>query len=158
MSIFIWLRSLRLLAWFLLAMSATSAWAIKPTAPIRVTLTSERGLGDQHRLILRAMASVDSDVVDLSLNLPPDVVILGGQARWSGPLKNGEVKTLEATVQAPSRLLRQVVGKAIMTTPFGTFVRQSRLALDPSSTPRPPPLPSAQRRDHEGNIVEFKGR
>ncbi len=148
-----------LLAWFLLTafFCAVPAWAIKPQAPIRLTLSDPDGAGDRRRLILTAAASVDADTLDLSLNLPPDVLRLEGPDKWSGPLKKGEVKTLEVIVQVPSRPLREVVGKAIMTTTFGTFIRQSRLTLDRTS-PSTPELPSVQRRDHAGQVLEFKGK
>jgi hypothetical protein len=151
------LRSIALWLLFIAFLSVIPAWAVKPQAPIRLTLSDLDGAGDQRRLVLRATAALDADALELSLNLPPDIVRLEGPDKWSGPLRKGEVKTLEVIVQVPSHPLRQVVGKAIMTTAFGTFIRQSRLALDHPS-PSPPALPPPQRRDHAGNVLEFKGK
>ncbi len=161
------IRKTKPAAWLLVWMwfasfCATSAWAVKPLAPIRLTLSVADGAGNQEcgpcDLVLRATASMDSDEVQLSFHFPPDMVLLEGTDKWSGPLKQGETQILKVTVKGPSRPQQQVVAKAIMATAFGTFIRQSRLTLDASPSPSPPTLPSVQRRDHVGNILEFKGK
>lgn len=136
----------------------SSAEAIKPLPPVQLSLLEARLSDKESRLILTATANVDSSQVQLSIDLPPDLVLTEGEESWEGPLKKGASQTIEMIVESRNHTPQKVIGKAIVHFDQGeTFVQRNTLILNSPEGGPPLPAPSIKRKDKE-SILEFKGK
>ena len=166
-------RIVSFLVWFalaglfagLLASGATPVWAIKPVAPLALSVDrvfrqdapprpdGPRVPDGLPRLILTASARVDCDAVTLSFDLPAGVERVEGD-EWTGSLPRGESKTIEIQVRASEEALPSVVGEA--TARCGTLgVLTQRAWLPYATAPAPAPPPITQFGDEA--VLEFPG-
>lgn len=145
---------------FLLVIAVTSpAWAIKPRPPLQLSLQQTPLSGGQSRLMMIARANVDVGHVELSLELPPGLSLLEGEAAWEGGMKRGETKEIELIVQSPNEAPHQVTGRAVIELAAGeTFLEKTTLTLNERKTEMPRRAPSVKREEGGETILQFKGK
>lgn len=145
---------------FLFVMAITPpAWAIKPRPPLQLSLQQIPLSGGQSQLMMIARANVDVGHVELSLELPPGLSLLEGEAAWEGGMKRGETKEIELIVQSPNEAPHQVTGRAIIELAAGeTFLEKTTLTLNEAKTDATRRAPSVKRKEGGETILQFKGK
>lgn len=132
--------------------------AVKPLPPLQLFLSSTQIQNGETKLTLTAKANTNAESVSLEIVLPLGLQLIEGEERWEGPIKRGEIQTVEAIVRIDSAFSYTIVGKARIQFPMqGHFTQERRLVLnDVNEAPRTqgPPIRQEGSRD---TILEFRG-
>jgi uncharacterized protein (DUF58 family) len=131
----------------------------KPRPPLRLTFRHHNLSGGEIQLTLKAKANAAAGRVTLSIDLPPGIPVLEGEAAWEGPLEKGETREIEVTISDPGDFLQEITGKAtIQFATGGTFFQESRLrniASEKKGSSSPDPI---IRKEGGETILEFRGK
>ncbi|MFQ5580155.1 MAG: hypothetical protein ACE5FZ_06040 [Nitrospiria bacterium] len=115
---------------FMLAMLSASIAEAKPRPPLRLSLRHQSLSGGEIQLRFEAKANVGSDQVTLSIDLPPGVFVLEGEADWEGSLEKGETRKIIVIISDPGEALQEIRGRAdIQFSTGGSFSQESGLRL-----------------------------
>ena len=148
------------------------AFAIKPSPPLNLSLTSRNLPDGQTELTLQAIASVAIDKLDLSIVLPASLDLASGGLQWEGAIASGEKKEIRVLVRTLANIPSNVIGKALVyfshggttpargTTPAsGSLTQQTSLLLNaPKEKPLPPSKPPILRKQGRDTILEFRSK
>jgi len=150
--------ALLLLSFLLFTLSSPIVEA-KPRPPLRLTFRHQDLSGGEIQLTLKAKANTGSEQVTLSIDLPPGVFVLEGEAVWEGSLERGETRAIEVTIADPGDALQEIRGKAsIQFATGGSFSQESRLRLKGPEKKGPKLREPIVRKEGGEIILEFRGK
>ncbi len=116
---------------FFLLVIVSSAWAIKPTPPLTLSLHQTKVSEEGSRVTLIATAHDDLSRVELSVALSPGLLLVKGDEKWEGALKKGEKRRMEWMIQNPGNARRTVTGKGTAHLDDGLlFVQKATMTLN----------------------------
>lgn len=129
----------------------TDGWAVKPLPPLELTLERTPSAGQHTHLLLRAKANIDSDRVELTIALPPEIRVIQGDTTWKGQIQKGAVQALEITIQDFPNLPENIRGKAVLEQGGQTYHQQAWLPAENKALE-----PNIQQKLSKEPLLEFK--
>ena len=129
---------------------------LKAQQPISATLEvlGEHLPGARVTLALTAKTQVPADNVELRLDLPQPLVLIGGEPSWKGSLQKGGQASLRVDVMIPDAARYEIRGAAIATFPHAKAVAVDEAVINPTASV--PGQARKVRRNSRGEpILEF---
>jgi len=150
---------------FVFAILVVLAWvgpagATMPSAPVEVSLEfgGTVAVGTDVAVTLQARPLVDTERLSLSITLPDGIDLIAGEARWEGPARSGERRTLTVTIRPQVAEPRVIQGAAVLGFPDGTTLGAARsLALPLGNRSKPTlPLPPPKKTKTGESVIEYR--
>lgn len=133
----------------------TVGFCIKPRPPLELSVRQTSMPRGQTKIILHALANMESESVELNMELSKDIATIHGSTQWKGQIKKGEIQTIEVIIQDIPNLQQKVIGKATIAQGGQTFHQQARLLMN--ELERPPRVPFSKQKEAGETILEFRG-
>lgn len=138
----------------------SDAFAVKPSPPLKLSLSKSNLSNGQIELTFNVSANVTVEKIELALDLPPSVSLVSGEVKWDGTIAIGEKKDIKASIRTLSNIPAEVIGRATAYFLHGGSVdqREALLLNPPPEKVKPRLEPTIKRKQGRETILEFRGK
>lgn len=137
----------------------------KPQPPLRITITpAQPGVtsetikpGDVVELNVSAVAFVDTDALQVTINIPEGAVLVAGELSWTGPAMKNEMKTLPITIKVPLKGNGSVKAHLSITRSGSTvFTTSSEYVLGGVKKSKPESERPVRKDSRGKDVIEYR--
>ncbi len=138
------------------AFVAQESLGAKPRPPVHLIFQQHTLHSEETEIILTARVHTDTASIELLIDLPRNVVLVGGTPAWKGQLQAGESHQIKIRVVSSSGVNPVVEGRAIVHFPNGAAYTQINSLTLEGEIPERSLTPPDNGKRKQRSIFDFR--